>query len=193
VRPDAIIGFVPNGSTFNLTAHWAAYLSTYSLVEGKGAKVPFPGTTKAFESHFNDASAEIIARFSIFASLHPEKCGGGKLFNIADQSKPTRMVERWPAICSFFGLEGVGPVEEGKGALLPGEYVEKNRDVLEERGVKGVSVWKGSFLDSYGFYLDFDREMCLDRVREVGFVEEREPNVSWWKAFGRFRERGMIV
>jgi len=48
VRPDAIIGFTPNGSAFNLTAHWATYLSLYAHVEGKGAKVPFPGTEAAY-------------------------------------------------------------------------------------------------------------------------------------------------
>ena len=61
------IGFVPNGSAFNLTARWATYLSLYALIE------PFPGTKGAWASLYNEASSDIIAKFSIWAALHPEK------------------------------------------------------------------------------------------------------------------------
>lgn len=192
VRPDAIIGFVPNGSTFNLPAHWATYLSLYALVEGKGAKVPFPGTIPAYNSLFNDASADIIAKFSIWASLHPERCGGGELFNIADQARPSSMSERWPAIAKYFGLEGVGPGVDGKGGLKPGEYIEKHKHVLEEWGGKGSRVFKAEALDEYGHHFTFDRHMSLEKVRKVGFEEEIEPDTSWFRAFDRLRSASMI-
>lgn len=150
VRPDAIIGFVPNGSTFNLPAHWATYLSLYALVEGKGAEVPFPGTVTAYNSLFNDAFADIIAKFSIWAFLHPEECGGGELFNIADRAPPSRMSERWPAIAKYFGLEGVGPDVDGKDALKPGEYIEKHEQALEAWGGKDSRIFKAEYLDEYG-------------------------------------------
>lgn len=193
VRPDAIIGFVPNGSTFNLAAHWATYLSAYALLEGKGAKVSYPGSTNGYLSTFNDASATMIARLAIYASINPDKCGGGQVFNIADQAKPTRMAERWPAICSYFGLEGVAPLDEGKGSLLPGQYLQEHKSALEVKGLKGVDVWKGDFLDTYGFYLDFDRELSLDLIREKGFLEERDPDQSWFRTFDKFKEAGMII
>ncbi|KAK0105642.1 hypothetical protein ONS95_004170 [Cadophora gregata] len=192
VRPDAIIGFVPNGSTFNLAAHWATYLSAYALLEAPGSKVPYPGTNAGYESLFNDASASIIGRLTIYVSLHPETCGGGKLFNIADQERPTSMKERWPKICEYFGLVGVAPLDEGKGKLLPGEYLRVNRERLEEKGLRGVDVWKGDFLDTYGFYCNFDRQLILKRIREVGFSEERDPHGSWVEAFEGFRRAGMI-
>ena len=163
VPPDAIIGFVPNGSTFNLAAHWATYLSAYALIEGPGSKVPYPETTAGYESLFNDASASIIGRLTIYVCLPPETCGGGKLFNIADQEQPTIMKERWPNICEYFGLVGVRPLGEGKGALLPGEYLQANKEKLEEKRLKGVDVWKGDFLDTYGFYCDFDRQLGLKK------------------------------
>ena len=188
------IGFVPNGSTFNLLAHWATYLSVYALVEGKGAKVPFPGVQSGYDSLFNDASADIIAKFSIWASLHPETCGGGNLFNIADQARPSRMSERWPAITKHFGLEGVGPLPDGDGkkALKPGEYIELHKDVLEKWGGKGSRVFKAEALDEYGYHFTFDRQMSLEKVRGVGFEEEIEPDGSWFKAFDRLRAAGMI-
>ena len=187
------IGFVPNGSTYNLLAHWATYLSLYALVEGKGAKVYFPGTLPAYNSLFNDASADIIAKFSIWASLHPETCGGGQLFNIADQARPSRMSERWPAIANYFGLEGVGPpVDGGKDVLKPGAYIEKHQRALDEWGGKSSRVFKAEALDGYGYHFDFDRHMKLEKVRRVGFAAEIEPNGSWFRAFDRLKAAGMI-
>lgn len=154
--------------------------------------MPYPGTTKGYESRFNDASSSIIGRLAIYTSLHPEKCGGGQLFNIADREKPSNMAERWPIICDYFGLVGVPPLDEGKGALLPGEYLQARKEELEEQGFKGVSVWKGDFLDTYGFYCDFDRQLSLARIREVGFLEERDPHESWVETFEAFRRAGMI-
>ena len=164
----------------------------YALVEGKGANIPFPGTEDAYASQFNDASAGIIARFSIWAALHPEKCGGGQLFNIADQARPSRMSERWPAFAAYFGLKGIGPVND-PNVLEPGEYIKKHSHVLEEHGIKSNQVFKADFLDTYGYYLTFDRQLSLEKARSVGFLEEIDPISSWFKVFERFREAGMIL
>ncbi|KAL8833218.1 MAG: hypothetical protein Q9170_004413 [Blastenia crenularia] len=195
IRPDAVIGFVPNGSAFNLTAHWATYLSLYALVEGKGAKIPFPGTLKAYNSLYNEASAEIIAKCAIWATLHPEQTRDGQIFNIADQAKPESMKERWPALAGYFGLEGTAPAEddEGQKMLKPSGYITKHQGALKEAGVKSSPVFKGEFLDSYGYYLDFDRQLSLEKVRKAGFREELNPNRSWFKAFDRFKRAGMIA
>ncbi|KAL9594508.1 MAG: hypothetical protein Q9219_007002 [cf. Caloplaca sp. 3 TL-2023] len=190
------IGFVPNGSAFNLTAHWATYLSLYALVHGKGAHIPFPGSLKGYNSLYNEASAEIIAKCSIWSSLHPDKTRDGAIFNIADQAKPESMRRRWPALAEYFGLVGTEPVEEqgdGKGMMKPSEFIKKHFKVLEEKGVRSSPVFKGEFLDSYGYYLDFDRQFSLEKVREAGFDEELDPNESWFKAFDRFKKAGMIA
>lgn len=211
IRPDAVVGayntnllprlsqqcqvgFVPNGSAFNLTAHWATYLSLYALIEGKGAKVPFPGTLKAYNSLYNEASASTIAKCSIWASLHPDRTGNGQIFNIADRSSPGSMKDRWPALAAYFGLEGTAPVEDvDRGILKPSEYIKKHYAVLEKHGVKSSPVFRGEFLDSYGYYLDFDRWLSLEKVRKVGFGEEKDPNESWFEAFDRFKQAEMIV
>jgi hypothetical protein len=114
------------------------------------------------------------------------------MFNIADCAKPASMKERWPEICEYFGLVGEGPKDEVDAELLPGKYVETHRDVLEGKVKKGVEVFMGEFLDSYGFYLDFDRQLSLGKIRRVGFEEELDPKKSWWKAFDGFRKAGMI-
>jgi hypothetical protein len=63
---------------------------------------------------------------------------------------------------------------------------------LEGKTRKKSEVFRADFLDSYGFYLDFDRWFDLERAREVGFVEERNPCEGWFEAFDRFRAAGMI-
>lgn len=189
------IGFVPNGSAFNLAAHWATYLSLYALVQGAGAGVPFPGTLKAYDSLYNEASAEIIAKSTVWASLHPEQTRDGQIFNVADQTKPESMRERWPKLAAYFGLEGTAPVagDEQEAVLKPSEYIKKHQNVLEKNGVKSSAVFKGEFLDSYGYYLDFDRHLSLEKLRKAGFREELDPNESWFKAFERFKTAGMIA
>jgi len=185
------IGFVPNGSTFNLTAHWAVYLSAYAQIEGKGAKVPFPGSENGYKSLFNEASASMIAKLSIWAGQNPEQAGGGQLFNIADCAKAESMQQRWPQICNYFDLVGVKPSDD-ESMLKPGEYFKKHKDELERLGIRADTVFQGEFLDSYGYYLDFDRQLSLDKIREAGFKEKNEPIESWYKAFDRFRAAGII-
>ena len=185
------IGFTPNGSNFSLAGHWASYLSTYALVEGQGAKVPFPGTIDAYKSQYNEASAEIIAKCAIWAALHPEKSGNGQMFNVADQTTPSRMSERWPALARYFGLEGVSPSDD-PDLLKPSEFVEKHLATTRAQGLRENKVFKGKFLDSYGYYLTVDRQLSLEKVRSAGFGEEIDPNLSWFKTFDRFKVAGMI-
>ncbi|KAJ7166092.1 hypothetical protein C8R46DRAFT_1097055 [Mycena filopes] len=192
VRPDAIVGFTPNGSTYSLPAHWATYLSLYRAIEGEGASVPYPGSEAGYNSKFNDASSEIIAKLAIWASLHPEKAGGGELLNIADQAAPSTMRERWPALASFFGLVGVGPLPPDSAVLKPGEYALKHQDLLKAKCKKPNDVFGAAFLDGYGYNLTFDRQLSLEKIRALGFVEEIDPVESWLKAFERFRRAGMV-
>ncbi|KAJ7165689.1 hypothetical protein C8R43DRAFT_987308 [Mycena crocata] len=192
IRPDAIVGFSPNGSTYSLPAHWATYLSLYRAVEGEGASVPYPGTEKGYNSKFNDASSEIIARLAIWASLNPEKAGGGEIFNIADRAEPSTMRERWPSFAAYFGLVGVGPPAADAAMLTPGEYARKHQDVLKAKCKKPNDVYGAAHLDRYGFHLNFDRELSLEKLRAAGFDEEMDPVESWLKAFERFKRAGMV-
>ena len=162
----------------------------YALVEGKGAKVPFPGTDKAYHSLFNDASAYIIAILSIWASFHRGKTHR-QLFNIADEARPSSMAERWPVLASYFGLQGTGPTDD-PNLLKPGEYMKKHKHLLEEHGMKNNEVFRADFLDAYGYHFTFDRHLSLEKARLAGFSEEIDPNTSWFKAFDQFKQAGMI-
>ncbi|EJD42574.1 hypothetical protein AURDEDRAFT_115013 [Auricularia subglabra TFB-10046 SS5] len=180
LRPDAIIGFTPHGSTYNLTAHWAAYLSAYARVEGRGASVAFPGTVACYDAQSNDASAAILARTAIWASLHPGRTGG-ETYNVADSAAPMTMRTRWPALAAYFGLVGAPP---DPAATRPGAYVKMHAGRAEN--------WKGEFLDTVGDYLSSNRQLSLDKLRSAGFDEERDPIKSWHMAFDRFSAASII-
>lgn len=113
---------------------------------------------------------------------------------MADTARPSSKIERWPAIAAYFGLEGVGPVENDPNVLKPGAYIKKHQHVLEEaqHGNKSTLVFKPDFLDAYGYRLNFDRQMSLDKARSAGFTEEVDPISSWFKTFDRFKKASMV-
>ena len=148
----------------------------------------------------------------IYASLHPETCGGGRLFNIADNETPCRYGELWPQLAKWFGLVGVGPADnmqdqentlkvgelpQGVQSLTPGDYVAKHRDGFARHGaVNAVSggVGAGSRqLDSVGYWLTFDRQLSLKRLRETGFEGDVDPLQGWLESFEKFRAAGLII
>ncbi|GAM38139.1 hypothetical protein TCE0_033r08641 [Talaromyces pinophilus] len=223
VCPDAIVGFTPNGSQFSLALHWAQYLSLYAYNHGIGpgaqesnttaAEVPFPGNFSSANSLFSPVSSQRMARFMIYASLHRETCGGGRLFNIADNEVPCKYGELWPRLAAWFGLKGTGPAEVSTAqdntlkvgelsktsatALTPGEYASKYRDIFARQGrpdavCKGVGYGSRQ-LDSVGYWLTFDRQLSLDRLKETGFERDLDPVEGWLESFEMFRKAGLIL
>ncbi|KND91800.1 hypothetical protein TOPH_03463 [Tolypocladium ophioglossoides CBS 100239] len=201
VCPDAVIGFSPNGSGFSLALHWAQYLSLYAYNHGIRAgsgqrvEVPFPGCEEALDSKFAPVSSKILGRISIHAAMNPDTCGG-KVVNMADDEQPTTFRHIWPAAASWFGLVGVGPSNDA-GALKPGAYVAKYKHVFGENGRhKAVACGVGAGaaqLDSVGWWLTFDRQLSLKRLRALGFEERRNPVEGWLEAFEQFRDAGIIL
>ncbi|GKZ27356.1 hypothetical protein AbraIFM66951_005098 [Aspergillus brasiliensis] len=226
VCPDAIVGFTPNGSQFSLALHWAQYLSLYAYNHGIGphtqrkggtepaVEIPFPGSIAGATSLFSPVSSSRLARFMIFVSLHPETCGGGRLFNVADQETPCTYGALWPRLAEWFGLVGVPPVESAAeseednklkvgevpkraSAVAPGEYITQYRDIFTQSGCPkaltgGVGVGYRQ-LDSVGYWLTFDRQLSLERLAETGFEEDRDPVEGWLESFAMFRKAGLIL
>lgn len=215
------IGFTPNGSQFSLALHWAQYLSLYAYNHGiatdkpqslASVSVPFPGNYAGANSLFSPVSSTTLAQFMIYASLRPETCGGGRLFNVADNQDPCTYGALWPRLAKWFGLEGVVPVEdlqprhytlkageipESTQSLAPGEYIAKYRDVFARQGRPaavhaGVGAGKRQ-LDSVGYWLTFDRQMSLERLRGTGFEENLDHARGWLEAFEMFRRAGLIL
>lgn len=126
VRPDNIIGFVPNNNAYCLAQTLALYLSLYRFVEGEGAKCPFPGNEKSWVNKYNESPQDMVAHFSIYASLHPEKTAS-QSFNVGGQEDNWK--GKWPVICEYFGLKGTGPEENSP---QPGAYIAAHRKEWDE-------------------------------------------------------------
>ncbi|MBE3049675.1 hypothetical protein IMZ48_45705 [Candidatus Bathyarchaeota archaeon] len=80
--------------------------------------------------------------------------------------------------------------------MKPGEYILKHQHLFAENGLPnatehGVGVGS-SQLDSVGWWLGFDRQLSPDRLRSVGFTEQRDPTEGWLDAFERFAKAGII-
>jgi nucleoside-diphosphate-sugar epimerase len=190
--PDAIIGFTPNGSGYSLAGHWAVYLYAWKLVHGEGGEIPFPGTKEGYEALYTETSTGVLARVAIYAALHPEAFRE-RIFNVADSATPGRMLDRWPEIAAWFGLQGVPPLSAASVKdPKPSDFIKEHAERLRDAGAKGVQIWNAQQLDSYGYWLTFDRHLSLERVRDAGFTEERPPREGWEEAFDMFRKAGMV-
>ncbi|OJJ60305.1 hypothetical protein ASPSYDRAFT_86897 [Aspergillus sydowii CBS 593.65] len=198
VCPDAVIGFTPNGSAYSLALHWAQFLSLYAYnhrnCDGKTVEVPFPGDEAGYRSLYTPVSGKILGRISIHAALNPEACGE-KVINMLDNDQPISASDIWPGIAAWFGLKGVGPIAESED-LKPGEYIEKHRHLFAENGKPkaltcGVGIGNKQ-LDAIGWWLRFDRQFSAERLRSVGFTEQRNPLDGWLETFEAFRKAGII-
>lgn len=190
------VGLAPIGNAYCMAQTMGIYLSLYAFVEGAGAKVPFPGTQGTYSALSSDSNQDIIARFSIYASLRPE-ISGGRAFNIADTVSGRSWSTRWPCLAKYFGLIGDGPSEN---MLHPTEYVTKHEDALKEMclkyGLKAdvmISSMRnaGSRMNTLK-YLAFDRTLDLAEARKLGFKEEIDLETSWYAAFEKLKRAKII-
>lgn len=216
------VGFTPNGSQFSLALHWAQYLSLYAYNHGIGphtkqdskpaVEVTFPGNAAGATSLFSPVSSRTIARFMIYASLNPDTCGGGHLFNIADNATPCKYGELWTHLANWFGLVGVGPAETSQPqdkalkvgelpqttvSMPPGEYIAHHKGIFSQKGLArattgGVSAGSRQ-LDSVGYWLTFDRQLSLKKLRETGFEGDKDHVQGWLDSFEMFRKGGLIL
>ncbi|KAK7053691.1 Sirq protein [Favolaschia claudopus] len=152
---------------------------------GEGASVPYPGTEASYDGEFTDASSAIIAKPRHLGA------GGGQLLNVADREEPSTMRERWPKLAAFFGARGCGAGYSWPWAQAGRIYSEApGRFESEEQEVERCI--RGGVLDGYGYHFTADRQLSLQKIRDLGFLEEADPVESWFKAFRRFREAGML-
>ncbi|KAK2598794.1 hypothetical protein N8I77_012181 [Diaporthe amygdali] len=193
VRPDTIIGFVPGTNAMNVAQGLGFYLTLFREVHGAGARCAYPGTAAGYRSLHTDSSQDIIAKMEIFAALEPEKCGGGRAFNVADGEVVT-WADIWGGICAYFGLEGVPPTEETATA---GDFVKQHvgrwlglieREKLASMDILAHNWW---FVERI-LQIPFDRQFDLRSAREVGFKETIDTTRGYTLVFDRMRQAKMI-
>lgn len=188
IRPDGIVGFVPGNNAMNMAQGIALYLSIYRIVHGKEAEVPFPGYEHGYHSTHSDTFQDLLARMEIFAAVNPEKCGGGGVFNIADQDEAVTWSRVWPGVCHYFGLVGVGPKE---GSTPMQEFAEAHLDAWEqvcrEQSLDSQAIKAQNWAHVHFMLVqfDFDRQYDLARARSVGFTESIDTIEGYKMAFDR--------
>ena len=199
IIPDVVVGFVPNNNIYCLAQALALYLSLVREIEGEGAEVVFPGTMQSWAIKCNDSSQDIISKFAIYASLHPE-VSSGQSFNAADNAQTSSWSVKWPIICEYFGLKGVAP-KNGSGPD-PVKYTVDNRDrwvQLEKQhdlqpGRVGNDRSYGGFPYFIMTMFNFDRNLDMTKMHQAwgSATEETDAKGAWWTAFDRFRKARII-
>lgn len=199
VIPDVIVGFVPNDNVYCLAQWLALYLTLYREINGEGASVVFPGTTASWSIKSNDTSQDVLARFAIYASLHPA-VSAGESFNVADAAQPSSWSSKWPIICEYFGLKGVPPTE-GPGPD-PAEYLAVHWDRwLEVQREYNLRAGRAGDCRSFGGYphfimsmFNFDRQLDLGKTHRAWGrgAEGADTRKTWYTAFDRFRSARII-
>lgn len=146
----------------------------------------------------NDSPAEMIARQSIHLSLFANtKKGGG--YNVADARTCSMWSQKWPKLCAYFGLKGVGPPNDNK-PLEVNKYIDEHMDAWKELGKKRELKTGNAeslrrvpgFMYAMLSLFDFDREYDMTKIYSTGFTEERTTIEAWGKVFDRMKE-GRII
>ena len=194
IRPDAIVGFVPQNNAMNIAQALGLFLSLWREVEGQGSEVRFPGNNAAWEALHTDTSQDILARFHIHASTHPEETSK-KAFNVVD-GPATTWKEVWPAVCGYFGLNGVAPESSGE-PFSAQKWMEDHRSTwanwvstnnLKEGALEGTS-W--DFMQAV-IGIPFRRDYDPTASRSIGFTEERPHSEGYAMVFDEMRRARII-
>lgn len=194
IRPDGIIGFTPVTNPMNLAQGIGLYLEIYKEVNGPGAKVPFPGTEHGYKSTHSDTFQDILSKMEIFAALNTDRCGGGRVFNVAD-GKTATWERVWPRLCEHFGLVGTSPDPAATPIL---EFVDHHKhvwkDIARRHGLKETLAEEQGwgFIEFMLVQFSFDRQYDLSRAREVGFNEEIDTVEGYKVSWERMRKAKML-
>lgn len=194
IRPDAIVGFVPQNNAMNIAQALGLFLSLWRDVEGEGSEVRFPGNSDAWKALHTDTSQDILARFHIYASLHPQQTTE-RAFNVVDGPACT-WEQVWPDVCSYFKLRGVPPESSGEPFNAQrwmdehqgqwSGWVAKN--ALKTGALEGTSFQFMQAILSIPFRRDYDASAS----RSIGFTEER-PHAEGYKMVFEDMRRARII
>ena len=198
VRPDVIIGFTPRSNGMGFGQSLGIFLSMYVSVEGKGSECVFPGPEAVWKNLHTDTSQDLVAKFHIFASLHPESTNGLAI-NVGDSEGISWEIV-WPEVCAYFGLKGMGPRDEvtDKEKLVGLEWIMARKEQwgawVKENGLKEGFVETASWDMFAGLlqYIPFDRNMDLKLSKKIGFGESSKTVDGYITAFERMREAKII-
>ena len=196
-RPDIVVGFAPNHAAYSLAASLAIYFTLWRSINGAGSTVPFPGNDRSWKVKFNEGGSDMMAKQTIWLSLHPEICGKGEAFNIASKPEWEAWGTLWPKLCEYFGLKGSPPNEDKREVRA---YINDNMDawsrIEKDNGLRTDIA--SSKITIPGFEIlhldlaDFDRQYDMSKIYNAGFTEKHSLMQSWGTTWDRMRKAAMI-
>lgn len=195
IRPDAIVGFVPQNNAMGIAQALGLFLSLWKELEVDGnapRAVPFPGSIDAWTALHTDTSQDILARFHIYASLHPSEVAE-TAFNVAD-GPATTWEAVWPQVCQYFGLRGAGPSPSPLDAKAWVLSHQSTWDAwAQKHGLKeGTLQATGFDFMQQVLSIPFRRDYDLTRSRQIGFTEERPHVEGYVRSFEQMRRAKII-
>ncbi|KAL4767076.1 hypothetical protein BDW60DRAFT_220823 [Aspergillus nidulans var. acristatus] len=199
VRPDQIVGHVPIPTSMTYTEPVALYLMLYRYVNGPGATAVFPGSYINYVHSYTSSSQDIIARSELYLSLSNPDQAHGQAFNIADNATAESWVFIWPKLCEYFGLKSQGATPEDKTWKDIDKWwiahQEDYRKMCEEYGLCCREVPEATWIFlSAGFtYFGRNREMGLEKIRNVGFTEEFPLADGYFRVFDRLAKEKILL
>ncbi|KAL2784210.1 hypothetical protein BJX66DRAFT_317025 [Aspergillus keveii] len=199
VRPDMIIGHVPLPTSMTYVEPLALYLMLYRYVNGAGATAVFPGSYNHYIHTYTPSSQDIIARSELYLSIEKPDQAHGEAFNTADNATPAPWTLVWPKLCEYFGLTAQGASHEDNGWKDIDKWWIAHQDdytrMCEEYGLRPREILPETWiLLAAGFtFLGRNREMCLDKIRGLGFTEEYPVGHGYFRVFERLVEEKILV
>jgi hypothetical protein len=180
----------------NFAQALALWLSMYASIEGKCARVRFPGNIMSWTARCRQSTQDTVAHLNIHASLQPAERVAGRGFNAAD--KLTSWSSLWPQLCAYFGLEGTGPDDAPDlpptgTAWIRSHYsrwTEWESEHNLKPGILETTSWE--FMEINLTFTVFDRELDVQAARGLGFQEELDPMEGYRAAFERMRVARVI-
>nr|OQO17783.1 hypothetical protein B0A51_15483 [Rachicladosporium sp. CCFEE 5018] len=195
IRPDVIVGFVPNNNAMNMAQSLALYFSLYRELEGERSEVVFPYGAEAWEALHTDSSSDLLGRMHVHCATSPQTCGNGSIFNCVD-GPPFAWSALWPRLTAYFGLKGTGPNASPKPKAIESYMLEHHAqwpDFVRKHGLREGALeatgWK--FADDV-CGITFRRDMSSEAREGVGYTEEREVFEGYERAFREMR-KGRII
>ncbi|KAF6814858.1 sirq protein [Colletotrichum sojae] len=198
-RPDIVIGFTPTYNAYNLAGSIGVFCSLWREMFGEGAECPFLGTERSWKALWSSSSAAVLARQAVHVSVTEPWCRiKGEAYNGADSLTASSWSERWPVVCSFFGLKGVRLERDDPVEMRT--FVKENKSAWEAMETKyglrrGFAdgpvqepIWEHIMMSMF----DFDRPYDVSKVYGTGFSEERGTAEAWGLVFEVMRRAKVI-
>jgi hypothetical protein len=182
----------------NFAQGLGVFLSFYADRE-ETKTVAFPGNAASYSAHYTEVGQKTLARAHIFASNLSET-QNGEIFNVGDSPLTTgsNWAEKWPAICDYFGLVGVGPEDDDRDKFSVTNYMQQHKSEWEEYEKK--HELKSGIVQSTGFeFLEvlitlgmFDRHYDLSKISHAGFQEREDTLGNYLDTFALMKRAKMI-